>query len=339
MLDIEDRDALVAYLRTRGVEDAPDVEILHGGVSNRVVLLRWPSGVRWVMKQALAKLRVPVDWFSSPERIDREALALLELAALGIAVPKLVFHDPEVHVLAMEAVAEPHRNWKTMLLDGDVRMAHVHEFAGMLAKMHSRSSRGADRLAALFSDVRFFESLRIEPYYVYTARQVPEAAAFIHRVIAATRANRVCLVHGDFSPKNILVREDRLILLDHEVCHWGDPAFDLGFALTHLLSKANHLARFRPTFQQAATEFWSVYWDAVRQQEWAEPLQQRAVASALACLLARVDGRSRLEYLAPVELARQRLTVLALLEEVPVAVPTLVDEFVKGLARFEGSTV
>src|SRR5207253_6106542 len=122
------------------------------------------------------------------------------------------------------------------------------------------------------------------------AAAVPEAAAFLAPLVDETRARRETLVHGDYSPKNVLVRDDRLVLLDHEVVHFGDPAFDLGFSLAHLLSKAHHLADRRGDFTQAALLYWRAY--AGERQ-----LEPRAVRHTLACLLARVAGRSPLEYL------------------------------------------
>src|SRR5215510_7342143 len=122
-LDIEQHDALIAYLRRTG-RIAPDEPItartLAGGVSNRTVLVERPNGEAWVLKQALAKLRVAVDWFSSPERIHREALGLRWLARLappGTTTP-LIFEDHTHHLLAMQAVPRPHENWKAMLLAG-----------------------------------------------------------------------------------------------------------------------------------------------------------------------------------------------------------------------------
>src|SRR3954464_13347838 len=122
-LDIERPGELVSYLRETGriaADETPRVQVLAGGVSNRTVLVERQSGEAWVVKQALAKLRVAVDWFSSPERIHREALGLrwLErLAPPGTTTP-LVFEDHAQHLLAMDAVPQPHENWKTMLLAG-----------------------------------------------------------------------------------------------------------------------------------------------------------------------------------------------------------------------------
>ncbi len=338
-LDIEEPDALVAYLRrTDRIErdEVPRLETLAGGVSNRTVLLARPSGETWVLKQALAKLRVQVDWFSSPARIEREALGLIHLAALappGTTTP-LVFLDPEEHVLAMRAVPQPHANWKIMLLRGEVELDHVAQFARLLGTIHREAAGRAD-LAELFADRSYFESLRLEPYYGFAAEQAPEAAAFLHETIAANRANIVTLVHGDYSPKNVLVHDDRLILLDHEVIHYGDPAFDLGFALTHLLSKAHHLPEHRDAFVHAARHFWGVYGLTVGVATWVEDLEPRAVRNTLGILLARVAGRSPLEYLDAGERGRQRAVVLGLMEAVPGTIPEMIEGFAVGVARGE----
>jgi aminoglycoside phosphotransferase (APT) family kinase protein len=197
-----------------------------------------------------------------------------------------------------------------MLLAGRVDPGHIRQFAALLASIHRRSAERDVELAPIFDDRTFFESLRIEPYYQYTATQVTQAARFLHDLIAATRVRRHCLVHGDYSPKNILVHYDKLILLDHEVIHWGDPAFDLGFALTHLLSKAHHLLAHRSAFAEAATLFWSTYRADLGTPDWANDLEVHAVRHTLGCLLARVAGRSPLEYLSSEERSRQRATVV-----------------------------
>jgi aminoglycoside phosphotransferase (APT) family kinase protein len=285
----------------------------------------------WVFKQALPKLRVSVDWFSSPERVHREAAALRCLAALGIAVPTLRFEDPAAHLLAMDAVPEPHENWKAMLLAGRLDEHHVDAFAQLLADIHTRSSARLDEISRDFDDRTYFESLRIEPYYLYAAQQVPAAERFLAEVVDSTRANRHCLVHGDFSPKNVLVHADRLVILDHEVAHFGDPAFDIGFSMTHLLSKAHHLLEHRDRFANAAARYWSVYSSQVSSQNWAAELDRRAVSSTLACLIARVAGRSRLEYLTEVERERQQEVVLRLVANPPATVPDLVSAFVLSL--------
>src|SRR5665213_973270 len=292
-LDIENFEALVAYLRRTnriGEDESPECLNLAGGVSNRTVLLRRENGQAWVLKQALPRLRVQIEWLSDPRRIEREALGMQRLAELAPegAITPLVFLDPAEHLLAMRAVPTPHENWKTMLLSGRVDAGHVAQFGRLLGTIHRRAWQRRGELAAECEDRSLFESLRLEPYYLYAATQMPAAKGFLHELVEQTRATRYTLVHGDYSPKNILVRDGRLILLDHEVIHFGDGAFDLGFSLAHLLSKAHHLIAHRDAFAQAANSYWASYREAAGDVPWAVDLEPRAASHTLGCLMARV---------------------------------------------------
>jgi len=332
-IDIERPGALLTYLRSAGhlpptVE--PTIMPLAGGVSNRTMLVEFEDGSGWVVKQALAKLRVAVDWFSSPERIHREALGLRWLTELVPAgsVPAFLFEDEALHIVAMRAVAQPHENWKVMLLRGSVNRTYVEAFGRLLAMIHRGAALRAAELAPIFAEYSFFETLRLEAYYGYAASQVSEAARFLRTLIDETRSLRVTLVHGDFSPKNVLVQRARLVLLDHEVIHWGDPAFDLGFALTHLLSKARHVRAQRAEFIKAAGWFWTAYRTTLDiDLPWVPALEARAVRHTLACLLARVAGRSPLEYLSAQERQEQQAAVIALMHAVPETLPALFERW------------
>ncbi len=337
MIDIEKLDELLAYLRQQKhlrLDETPAMTTLTGGVSNRTVLVRRPTGETWVLKQALEKLRVAMEWHASPERVHREALAMRWLARLAPAgaTVRLVFEDHENHVIAMEAVHEPHENWKSMLLAGRLEREHVRQFGTLLGTIHRRGHAAGPDLATAFEDRSFFESLRLEPYYRTAAERNPEAADFLDRLMTETRATRLTFVHGDYSPKNILVHDGHLFLLDYEVAHLGDPAFDLGFAFAHLLSKAHHLPARRAAFLEAAGWFWRAYRDAAGEIPKLAGCSARAARHGLGCLLARVDGRSPLEYLTPAERDRQRAVVLCLIASPPAAPPELFAQFGKSLA-------
>lgn len=331
-LNIEDHAQLADYLRRRGEigpGDAIEAHTLSGGVSNKAVLVVLPDGQRWVVKQALPKLRVQADWFSDPARISREALGLrwyAELAPAG-AVPALVYQDLEVHVLAMRAVPQPHENWKVMLLRGELDLEHVRQFGALVGRCQREAFTRRREIEPAFADRAFFEALRIEPYYRYTAARVAAAAPFLHGLIDDTLAHRLTLVHGDYSPKNVLVRAGQLVLLDYEVAHWGDPTFDIGFALTHVLSKAHHVAAQRARFAEAASVFWRTYADEI--DDHFGVIEPRAARQTLGCLLARVDGRSPLEYLTEPERERQRRAVLSLMRAPPGTIDGLIARFVK----------
>ena len=206
MLDISDPDQLSVYLREKGCLDESDsarFELLKGGISCTTIRVCCTQRDDFVVKQALPKLRVASQWISSPERAHREASGIRHLEELlpPGSVPSLLLDDPEHCLLAMQAITLPHDNWKTLLLDGNLVEDHARQFGTMLASIHSRAHQGREAIEPVFRDTAFFETLRMEAYYEYTARQVPVAAPFIENLLGATREQRITLVHGDYSPK------------------------------------------------------------------------------------------------------------------------------------------
>lgn len=345
MIDIEDESQLLPYLYGRfpvlSATSTPpsecSVSVLSGGVSNRTVRVAAGSRRAWVFKQALDKLRVPVDWYCSPDRIHREALGMeLLTEILGPdRVPTLVFEDRDNNLLAMTAVQEPFENWKAMLLAGRLERRHVRQFARMLAALHSGGVRRSERLPQELFDLTYFWNLRLEPYYRYSGEQVPIAESFLSELIESYEDARATIVHGDFSPKNILIRRNRSILLDHEVIHYGDPAFDLGFSLTHLLSNAHLLDRRRSDYLGAARSYWNQYRRALTPaavERFGAGFERRVVEHTMGCLLARVVGRSQLEYLGPEKRERQGSIVARMIEKRPGSADELILEFGSALA-------
>jgi len=332
-VNIENHDELLVYLKQSGRIEAaeqPHFTTLQGGISNRTVLVERQAGQSWVIKQALAKLRVDVDWFSDPSRIEREAAAMKYLAQLappGSIIP-LIFLDQEHHLLAMQAVAQRHENFKSRLLTGQIERNEIEQFARLLGAIHRNAWNRRDELAEIFDNRAYFESLRLEPYYAYAAQQLPLAASPLRDLIDQTRNRRITLVHGDYSPKNILIHDGKLILLDHEVIHWGDPAFDVGFSFAHLLSKAHHRPAHRETLTAASHLYWQTYSNEIQSTPWANDLEPFTVRHSLACLVARVAGRSKLEYLSEAERIVQQRVACELLIHPPATVPDMIDRFI-----------
>ena len=161
-IDIEDLDALQRYLLSCGhIIPGEDVSLtkLSGGVSNRTVRVLWADGHGWVLKQALEKLRVDVDWFSSPDRIQVEAKALRwfnRFAPPG-TTPSFAWEDTANHLMAMEAIPEGHENWKTVLLREEIVPQHFEQFGWLLGTVHRQSSGSRTELRQMFGDTSYFE--------------------------------------------------------------------------------------------------------------------------------------------------------------------------------------
>ena len=289
-------DSLPGYLCDIHWEENPKavkVRELTGGVSNRAFWVDGANGA-YVVKQARPKLAVQMDWEADVNRIVREAMGIQFLGQrLGKPhIPRLLFLDREAKVLLMEAISPEAENYKTMLLRGDVNPAHAEQFGTLLARMHNATCDGAAQQA--FADPVYFDQLRLSPYYGTVAERHPDLAPRMEQLREECLNEGYCLVHGDYSPKNVLVLEENLVLLDYEVAHWGNPSFDVGFALTHYLAKALHMPRQAHLLLAAARVFWQSY--AKRNAMHPHALEHAGHHLA-AIMLARVDGKSPLEYL------------------------------------------
>src|SRR5207302_2592956 len=93
-------------------------------------------------------------------------------------------------------------------------------------------------VAVAFPTDAIFHAIRLEPYLLATAEARPEHAEALRRLARRTASTHRVLVHGDVSPKNILVGPAGPVLLDAECAWYGDPAFDLAFCVNHLVLKS-----------------------------------------------------------------------------------------------------
>jgi 5-methylthioribose kinase len=275
-----------AYLTARGLPPPDTVTELGGGVSNTVLLIQTGAD-RFVLKQSLGRLRVEQDWFSDRSRIFREAAAMRALAPHlpPGGVPEILFEDRENSCFAMSAADAGAVTWKEQLMAGEIRVETATRIGRMLAAIMKASCGYEEQ----FGDQTVFDQLRLDPYYRKTARRHPDLAPQIERMMRDSSSRRISLVHGDWSPKNFLVLGDRVMAIDFEVIHFGDPAFDAGFLLNHLALKSFHLPQHRERLRAAAAHFWSAV-----EAPW---METATLAHLGPLMLARIDGKSPAEYL------------------------------------------
>lgn len=279
-----------------GGEHATVGEGLTGGVSSDIWRVDLPGGPV-CLKRALPRLRVAADWQAPVERSRYEARWMRRANAVvpGMA-PALLAEDAASFTLAM-AWLDPvnHPVWKAELHAGRADPNFAAETGRRLGRLHAATA-AEPALAAQFPTDAIFHAIRLEPYLLATGRAHPDLAPALERLTAVTAGMRRALVHGDVSPKNILAGPNGPVFLDAECAWWGDPAFDLAFCLNHLLLKClwtpAAAARFLACFAALAASYLPhVTWED------AAALEARAAALLPGLLLARVDGKSPVEYI------------------------------------------
>jgi fructosamine-3-kinase len=270
---------------------------LAGGVASDIWAVE--VGARfYCAKRALPKLRVAADWRAPIERNLYEAryMAVAQCAAPG-SVPVLHGQHAALGVLVMGWLnPATHPLWKQQLRDGRADAATAAAVGDTLGRIHAYAAARPE-LAAQFDTDEIFFDIRLEPYLLATAERYPNLADVLGDLVAQTQAHKHSLVHGDVSPKNILIDPSgRPVLLDAECAWWGDPAFDLAFCLNHLLLKCLWTPSAREGFGRCFDALAAGYLARV---DWESPpaLESRAAALLPGLLLARVDGKSPVEYL------------------------------------------
>jgi tRNA A-37 threonylcarbamoyl transferase component Bud32 len=285
---------------------------LDGGVASDVRVIAGPSGPE-VVKKALPKLKVAADWFSDPARSATEVAAIhscAELLGPGV-VPEILWVRPEQNSFAMRLVDSRMRNWKQELLAGHVNPLTGARLGELLGKLHARSA-GDAKIRARFGDLRYFHQLRVEPFFLRTAERLPVLRDRILATVDGMEGRRCALVHGDFSPKNILADGADVVILDFEVAHWGDPRFDVAFCLAHLTLKASRRGAPQRALFDLMTEFLNAY------RRSGPAVLDAALVKITACLmLARLEGDSPVDYLADLDLGPVRARIDAMMADEP----------------------
>lgn len=296
---------------------------LTGGVASDIWKVETASK-NFVIKRALPKLKVITDWYVPVVRNAHEVKWIETVKdIMPQAVPRLLGHDPMAGLFAMEYLdPATYRNWKVELHEGRTDSAFAADVGRSLARIHNATAKNS-AIAAAFATDETFHAIRLAAYLEATAPKHQSAAEALMALSRTTLATKLTLVHGDVSPKNILVGPNGPIFLDAECAWYGDPAFDLAFCLNHMLLKclwtpwaAEHYLKLFGILAQA-------YLTGVRWQP-SEVMEQRTAHLLPGLFLARVDGKSPVEYItAEREKAKIRRVALKLLRDPPQRLSTI----------------
>ena len=294
-------------------DEAVHATALAGGVSSGIYRVDLRSGT-YCLKQALPRLKVAKEWNVPVERVFAEIDWLQTVGRIAPGhVPRVLGQDDATKCFVMEFLGPQYRNWKTDMLSGCVDLAVAREVGDVLGRIHAATADDASLAARFATDANFY-AIRLEPYLVETARVHPGLADRLLATVARTADTRRVLVHGDVSPKNIMVGPSGPVLLDAECAWFGDPAFDLAFCLNHFLLKAAHMPQRIGDLLAGYSAFGDTYWPHLRWEPRAA-LEARVAALLPGLTLARVDGKSPVEYLTEPQREAVRRVAVGLLQD------------------------
>ncbi len=327
---------VLEFLRRCGLaapSGTPKVTPLGGGVSSDIWRVDLESGPICV-KRALPRLRTAQPWEAPVERnaYERRWLEAAQAISPGVA-PRVLAHD-DAGYFAMEYLdPQRYRVWKDELHAGRADPAFARSVGTHLARLHAATAGDSD-VAARFATDASFHAIRLDPYLLATARLHEDLAAQLGALAERTARTRLALVHGDVSPKNILVGPRGPVFLDAECAWYGDPAFDLAFCLNHLLLKCLWTPSAEAAFLACYQALAAAYLQAVAWEP-REAIEERTASLLPGLFLARIDGKSPVEYLAEDEPAKARVRKVAraLLARPPARLDEIARTWKAELAR------
>ena len=323
MLDISDQGVLRRYLqdkqvfRASGEERMQELKSAPGELINTsgelintpgLYIRYFPGGVSGtvafasdgeksvIVKQALPFLKVAERWECDPRRmlIEHRALEVYE-RLIPQSVPQTILFDEENFIMVRQAAPEGCPMWKTQLLGGLLDFQVAEQAAVAMLAVHNNTA-GDSTVRDTFIDDSVFYSLRINPYIENLLEKYPELEKKAKQAISFLMNEKIALVHGDYSPKNILVGDGRIYILDMEVAHFGHPAFDLAFFSNHFLLKSIKNKIWKGAYLNMLRYMLDIYFAGMEYMDRGK-LEKDTAKTLGFLLLARVDGKSPAEYI------------------------------------------
>ncbi len=258
-------ESLPAYLRGLGIAGPGDrirVERAGDGNINWVRRARLGRGRSVIVKQARSALERFPQYEVTTERIVFEARYLEHTRRWDeeSLLPEVLAFDEQQRVLILEDVEPAMRLDRALAGRTDPRDA-LESVARFLGRVHRETMAEDEALAPTFANDAMRrlhgDHIFVLPYQevfptphrtaarAEQLRTEGELAAIAHEAYRRYLEPRGALVHADVQPTNLLLTAQGPKLLDAEIAHVGDPAFDVGTLLAHLMLPA--AARGHPT--------------------------------------------------------------------------------------------
>ena len=297
---------------------------LEGGVSSDVFKVKTKKNI-YCIKRSLPKLRVKKEWLADPKRLKYEYLWLKHCKKIiPKSIPKIYKFSSKKDFLILEYLDEKkYKNYKTELFKNKIDVKIISKISKDLFKIHKHSSSKSIK-KIFYKNSKNFYDLRLDAYFNEVARVHPELNIKVKKIIRSYNKNSSTLVHGDFSPKNMLIFKKNIKYIDAETCNYGDPAFDVVFFTNHLLIKSIHIPLKQSEFIKCYKNFFNTYLKLINKNE-RQKFFKRCIEMIPIMLMARIDGKSPVEYIKKKSIKNKiRLLAFKMINKPPVTLDNLI---------------
>ncbi len=299
MVNIAEKEVLEQYLLERGeIKEKSNYRIKYckGGVSGTVAFVDRDDEGPLIVKQALSQLKTKDTWLCDPNRmyIEYESNRIYH-DLIPQNAPAVYFYDEENYIYGREAVPDGCLMWKEHLMKGQLDFGVAKKSIETLVQVHNECSTRQD-IKEMFANKEIFYGLRISPYIEFIVGKYPELQDSAAKIVDETMNQSITLVHGDYSPKNIMVTDSGISVLDYEVAHCGHPAFDLAFFSNHFILKSVKFNRYGTAYLAMLNYMAELYFAQMKFMDKAK-FEDSYIRILAMLMLARIDGKSPVEYL------------------------------------------
>lgn len=298
-MDITKREDMISYLKEHGIINDVEpysINYCSGGVSCPVAIIE--SGDRTLLiKQGRARLAVKEEWLADPARTNLEGKgAAFFHRYLPELQPDVVINDEENHIFVREAIPSGCHMWKADLLEGILDFKVAERTMETMAIVHNSSAKDPD-VPVIFNNYRNIYELRVTPYIQFVAKKYPQLAPVSEEVSDLIMNHHQVLVHGDYSPKNIIVTPDRQVcVIDSEPVHCGNAICDVSNFTTHIVLKSAHLKKYSAAFLNMLVAMTDTYFSRIDFDD-PKKVEANCMKALGMTVLARIDGKSPAEYI------------------------------------------
>jgi tRNA A-37 threonylcarbamoyl transferase component Bud32 len=268
------------YLREKGwvLSNEPvSARVLPSSPRNTVLKITTPHTCR-VLKQAIGREADA----AGRSRREQDCLAYLSTFQHSCSVPEVIQADFGNRLLLLSCAPENAVSLQQQLMNEDFNVDIAAAAGSLLGWVHA-TSHSDEEVARRFGDKRFFEEIRLDPFYTEIAAKHPRLASSIGAHAAALATSSLTFVHGEFTPENVLAEGERMFLVDCDAGHFGHPSVDTASFLADLTFLMFGAPGWKEEYLTLVLSFWNAYQASADFES--ESWHARSCLPHLGCLL------------------------------------------------------